>query len=226
MARGSWLVIGACLGLCVFATQPATALSVTYALAPSSTATLFVHNGTVNLLQGQSFTTGLSGSITLDLVTFDVSSFAISITPNTSLPFCGSCNYGGVTNATIVAATLASSTPFTGSGAAIIPGLFTFTGSSAEVDATYSVGGGAPVDISFGGTSIHFQINSLGLSSAYEAIVTGQNLGTISGLGFGEPEDLTISSNLTMVLVPEPGSGTLALLGLAGLAWRRRARTS
>lgn len=224
MKRGSWLGLATSVALCAWTAAPVAAIPTTYTLAPASSATLFVNNGTANLLQGGQFTVNVTGSVTADIAANEIGAFSISIAPNSTMLFCGGCLYGGVSSTTIVAATIFSSSPFSGSGSPILPGLFTYFGQNAEIDSTYAVGGGAPIDLAFGDTPIFFQVNSLGSPSGYEAIVTGQNLGTISGAGFGEPNPLTVSSNLTLVLVPEPGTATLLLLGLAVFALRARGR--
>ena len=198
-----------------------SAAPMVYPLLPSSQAVVFVNNGTETLLDGGSFTTGLSGTVVMDIGAQSVDSFAVGITPNTVINFCGICSYGGATSATIESATVSSSTPFTGSATPLVTGLFSYTAIGAEVNGVYSVGGGS-IPISYGGTPITFQVNSLGT-----VVVTGQNLGAIDGSAFGEAEPLNIAANLTMILgtpypVPEPGTAVLVLLGLAGLAGARR----
>lgn len=210
----------AALWMALGSAHPVHATSMVYPLLPASEATVFVNNGTESLLDGGHFTTGLSGTVVMDIAAQVVESFAVSITANTLINFCGTCSYAGQTSTTIVSATISSSTPFSGSAQPLITGLFSFTASSAEVDGVYSVGG-PPIAISYGGTAIEFQVNSLGT-----VVVTGQNLGAIDGAAFGEPEPLNIAAGLAMVLgspyaIPEPETALLLLLGLLGLARTR-----
>ena len=121
----------------------------------------------------------------------------------------------------LVSATLSSSDPFSGTAESLISGLFAFLGSTADVSGLYSVGGGPSIPIMYGGSDISFSVNSLGV-----VVVTGQNLGSLDGTAFGEPEPLNIAANLTMVLgapvaIPEPTTASLMLLGLLGLAGTR-----
>ena len=218
--------VGLVGSLCViFLAQTAASAPMSYPLLAASQATVFVNNGAANLLDGGSFTTGLTGSVVMDVAAETVQSFSVSVTPNTMLSFCTPCTYAGQSSATIVSATLSSSDPFSGTAESLISGLFTFLGSTAEVAGLYSVGGGPSIPVTYGGSEISFQVNSLGV-----VVVTGQNLGSIDGSGFGEPEPLNIAANLTMVLgapvtIPEPTTASLLLLGLLGLAGTRsRAR--
>ena len=201
--------------------SPSAAASMVYPLLGPSQATVFVHNGTQNLIDGGSFTTGLSGSVTMDVAARTVDSFSISITPNTVLNFCGTCTYAGQSSVTIESALISSSDPFTGTAVDLVSGLFTFTGENADVNGVYSVGAGS-IPITYGGTPIEFVVNSLGT-----VVVTGQSLGAIDGSAFGEPEPLNVAASLTMVLgtavpIPEPGTAALLAMGLLGLAASRR----
>ena len=113
--------------VCVmFLAQPAVSVSMSYPLLGASQATVFVNNGAANLLDGGSFTTGLTGSVVMDVAAESVESFSVSVTPNTALTFCGGCTYAGQSSATIVSATLSSSDPFSGTSESLISGLFTF----------------------------------------------------------------------------------------------------
>ena len=221
--RAMWCSAGP-LGLVavILLAQPALSTPMSYPLLAASQATVFVNNGTENLLDGGSFTTGLTGSVVMDVAAETVESFSVSVTPNTALTFCGGCTYAGQSSATIVSATLSSSDPFSGTSESLISGLFTFIGSTADVSGLYSVGGGPAIPIMYGGSDISFSVNSLGV-----VVVTGQNLGSLDGSAFGEAEPLNIAANLTMVLgapvaIPEPTSASLLLLGLLGLAGARR----
>ncbi len=219
VVRSAGLVGSLCV---IFLAQTAASTPMSYPLLVASQATVFVNNGTENLLDGGSFTTGLTGSVVMDVAAESVESFSVSVTPNTMLSFCTGCTYAGQSSATIVSATLSSSDPFSGTSESLISGLFTFIGSTADVSGLYSVGGGPSIPIMYGGSDISFSVNSLG-----QVVVTGQNLGSLAGAAFGEPEPLNISASLIMVLgapvpIPEPATGSLLLLGLAGLAGARR----
>ena len=211
-------IIGLFLGL----SAESHAIPVVHELDPISTATVFVNTGGTSLLMGGSFTAALTGTVVIDFATETVESFSISLAPDTAIVFCGLCSYGGQTAATINSATISSSSPFSGSSDSLIaPGLFTYTGTNAAVAALYTVGVASPVSIPVPGSPIHFQVNSLS-----QIVVTSQQLGLIDGTPFLEPEPLLISSSFTMVLLPVPelGSGTLMLVGLAGLGFGRRRR--
>jgi len=194
---------------------------MSYSLLGVSEATVFVNNGTTPLLEGGSFTTGLSGYIVIDEVAQTVESFSFNIDANTVLTFASGETYAGESSVTIESASIASSSPFTGSATPLLSGLFTFEGNTAEVNGVYSVGAGS-IPISYPGSAIAFSVNSLG-----SVVVTAQNLGAIDGSAFGEPEPLNIASTLVMVLaspvpIPEPGTAALLLVGLVGLAASRR----
>ena len=210
------------IGLFLSLSAESHAIPVVHELDPISTATVFVNTGGTSLLVGESFTAALTGTVVIDFATETVESFSISLAPDTAIIFCGVCSYGGQTAATINTATISSSSPFSGSSDSLIaPGLFTYTGTNAAVDAQYTVGGGSPISLSVPGSPILFHVNSLS-----QIVVTSQQLGILDGTLLGEPEPLLISSSFTMVLlaVPELGSGTLMLLGLAGLGFGRRRR--
>ena len=193
-----------------------------YPVLSSSQATVFVNNGTTPLLEGGSFTTGLSGYIVIDEVAQTVESFSLNIDANTVLTFAPGQTYAGASSVTIESASIASSSLFTGSATPLLTGLFTFEGSTAEVSGVYSVGAGS-IPISYPGSPIEFSVNSL----SAVVVSTAQNLGAIDGTAFGEPEPLNIASTLVMVLaspvpIPEPGTAALLLVGLVGLAISRR----
>ena len=197
------------------------ATPMSYSLLGVSEATVFVNNGTTPLLEGGSFTTGLSGYIVIDEVAQTVESFSFNIDANTVLTFASGETYAGESSVTIESASIASSSPFTGSATPLLSGLFTFEGNTAEVNGVYSVGAGS-IPISYPGSAIAFSVNSLS-----SIVVTAQSLGAIDGSAFGEPEPLNIASTLVMVLgspvaIPEPGTAALLLVGLVGLAVSRR----
>ena len=197
------------------------ATPMSYSLLGVSEATVFVNNGTTPLLEGGSFTTGLSGYVVIDEDAQTVESFSFNIDANTVLTFASGETYAGESSVTIESASIASSSPFTGSATPLLSGLFTFEGNTAEVNGVYSVGAGS-IPISYPGSAIAFSVNSLS-----SIVVTAQSLGAIDGSAFGEPEPLNIASTLVMVLgspvaIPEPGTAALLLVGLVGLAVSRR----
>ena len=198
----------------------ASAAPITYTLEPASQATIFVNAGTTPLLSDGNFTTSLTGTVEIDLQAETVNSFSVEFPKNTLLTFEPGLTYGGVTSVVIDSATLFSSDPFTGMSVPLVTGLFTYVGNTAEVSGVYDIGFG-PFPISYGGSSIDFQVNSFST-----VVVTGQNLAGIDGSAFGETESLNIAASLTMFLaqpvtpVPEPRAAILFLVSL--LVLRRR----
>ena len=111
-----------------------------------------------------------------------------------------------------------------------------FPGSSAFTSDTLSTGAdtlGTSYPLfadmgSFGsGTSFFIELyNDSGIFARSESAISysalEQYIGQFKGSGMAAPSDLYLASGFTAAAVPEPTSGLLLLLGVAGLALRRK----
>lgn len=217
------------LGLVVLvgSPPPVSASPITYNVTGGSVSIL-VFVGTT--MVGQTASSGLGGSVTLDPVAHTMESLNLVLDPN--IPLSLSAAYGGYDEITIEAASLTSDVGFGALGApslgpssyTVLVGPLTVNGSWGATDSTLTNPPQSGVPISYAVPSLTAVVGSFPLLS-----IVGVTLNSLDGTSYGEASDLTVLANFTvnsLVVVPEPGTAMLLGLGLAVLAAsRRRGRT-
>ncbi len=203
----------------------AGAVPITYSVS-SGSATVEVLVG--GIVVGQATNVGVTGSVTIDSVALSIDSLALALDPNISLTL--STSYGGFDQVTIESASLTSavgfgpvvpSTPISTKSFNALVGALDVAGSWAASDS-----GG--VNPSQSGVPISYTVPAMSavVSSLLVPLINVQSvtLNALNGALFGETQDLVVRANLSVFAVPEPGTGTLLALGLAGMAVSGRRR--
>lgn len=231
-ARGSWARLLATLIFCAAlipaaALVPATAQAapITYAVT-GGTVNLTVFNGALPI--GTTVSTTLSGSLTIDLVAESLDSINIVLEPNISLAL--STPYGGYNSITIEAASLGVATGYSSTTIASTPLSFTISGGPLSVSGAYGASDSFLVNPAVTGIPITYDVPAIiaVVNSSPSIELNGVTLNALSGLDFGEPNDLTVLANILvtdLVVIPEPSTALLVSLGLGLLAAASRRRS-
>lgn len=216
-----WLCVLSVLASLLLA-SPSWASPVLYAVTGGSVQVLVFVGG---FLVGSTQSPGLSGTLTIDAAAQSLDDLNLVLDPNISLSL--SSAYGGYDTITIESAALTSDVGFSSSVLSSTPQSFTVAAGSLSVNGSWGAtdsGGVAPpvsgVPISYAVPLMTAVANSVPLVNS--TLVT---LNAISGVAFGEPNDLVVQASFAVTgvtIIPEPSTALLAGLGFAALAARAR----
>ena len=219
------LLVATMLGLVVLVGSPpaVSASPITYNVMGGSVSILVFVGAT---LVGQTSSSGLGGSVTLDPVAHTMDALNLILDPNIALSL--SAPYGGYDEITIETSSLTSDVGFGALGSpslgsssyTVLVGPLTVNGSWGATDSSGTNPPQSGIPISYPVPSLTAVIDSFPLLS-----IVGVTLNSLDGTSYGEASDLTVLASFTvnsLVVIPEPGPAMLLGLGLVVLAASRR----
>ena len=215
------LFICAVLSLSVLYSSAASAVPVQYSVTGGSV-TLAVSVGGV--IVGSSVSPLTTGAFTTDDSAQSLNNFDITLDPNIVLNL--STSYGGYDTVTIESASLQSQAGFASSVIASAGSSYTVLSSPLAVNGLWGGSSTSGVPAAVTNQPITYPVPSMTavVGGASMIFVNAVILNSLDGTLFGEAEDLVVIASINVdsaIVVPEPSTALLLLVGLGLLAVRK-----